>query len=98
MTKIAEIFIIFIDTMKSYTTEFLIIINIKIRLFNIAMKPSGVTYMTITVMIIININIRFYNIITNFSGVKYIITTIIIAIINIMKLVLADMRKSLTIV
>ena len=54
--------------MKSYTTEILIIININIRLFNIAMKPSGVTYMTIIVMIIININIRFYNIITNFSG------------------------------
>ena len=106
MTKIAEIFLIFIDTMKSYTTEFLVIININIRLFNIVMKLSGVTYMTITVMIIININIIFYNIITIVSGVKYIIitiiisfiTNIIIAIINIMKLVLADMRKSLTIV
>lgn len=76
--------IIFADIIKSQTLKFLIIININIRFYNIAIIFSCIEFMIIFInIIIININISFYNIGMDLSAIKFIIITIIIIIIVI---------------
>ena len=109
MEVITDCFMIFANTMKSHTIEFLniiIIIKINIKFYSIAMKLSGTKFIIMVIVVLIIKIIKSCSISMKFSDIKFlniiiiiaIMITVIIAIINIMKLCFANMVKFVIIV